>query len=92
MTTKTNATRIPAAPEVSDDNDNDNILADEYGREYIDLTPTWTAVAGIIRLALESGTPTGRKAAAEELYRMADCADRWNAHCRELRGKGKAKS
>ena len=77
--------RIPPPPPVCDDNDNDNILADEFGREYIDLTPTWQAVAGIIRLALESGTPAGRKAATEELYRMADAADRWNAHCRANR-------
>lgn len=45
----------------------------------IDLTPSWAYVALYIAEALENGTPAGRKAAREELGRMAALADAWVA-------------
>ncbi|PZR35790.1 hypothetical protein [Caulobacter segnis] len=45
----------------------------------IDLTPTWRAVLPIIATALTEGTPEGAKLAREELRRMAEAADQWNA-------------
>lgn len=50
--------------------------------ETIDITPTWKAVLPIMTMALRDGTPKGQRLAVEELERMAECADRWNAHCR----------
>lgn len=48
-------------------------------RESIDVTPTWAAILPMLRLAAENGNATGRGIAWEELARMADAADRWNA-------------
>lgn len=39
------------------------------------------------RAAVENGTPKGRAAAWDELSRMADAADKWNAYCKEESGK-----
>lgn len=47
-------------------------------RETIRLEMNWSGAAGIIAAALENGTGAGRKAAREELARMADCADTWS--------------
>lgn len=41
----------------------------------IDLTPSWRATVGVILVALECGTPEGKRLAKEELYRLADFAD-----------------
>lgn len=49
----------------------------------IDITPKWK---GVLRLLLEGytrGTATGRQIALEELYRMADLADRYTAEHKE---------
>ena len=73
------------APLFNDDNDNDNILADELGREYIDCTPTWAALVPLFITAIRQATPQGIAAASEELQRMADAADRWNTHCKAQR-------
>lgn len=45
----------------------------------IDLTPTWQGVLPILLAALENGTDEGNKIAREELRRMAEAADRFNA-------------
>lgn len=45
----------------------------------IDCTPTWRAILPMLRAAVENGTPEGRRIAWEELARMADAADLWNA-------------
>lgn len=45
----------------------------------IDATPTWRAILPIILTALEIGTPEGKRIAKEELERMADAADAYNA-------------
>lgn len=47
-------------------------------RETIRFEMNWSGAAGIIAAALENGTGAGRKAAREELARMADCADTWS--------------
>ena len=45
----------------------------------IDATPTWAAILPLLRAAIENGTPEGRRIAWEELARMAQAADNWNA-------------
>lgn len=45
----------------------------------IDATPTWAAVLPLLRAAIENGTAEGRRIAWEELARMAEAADKWNA-------------
>lgn len=47
--------------------------------EYIDMTPTWLETAHMLMVVLENGTPAGRKAAREELRRMARLADAYVA-------------
>ena len=48
----------------------------------IDITPTWRGVLPIIIEGLTNGNARGVQIATEELQRMADAADAWNAHCR----------
>ena len=43
--------------------------------EYIDLTPTWEAATRIYIEVLEHGTEEGKKAAREELIRLAQQYD-----------------
>lgn len=45
----------------------------------IDATPTWAGVLPMLRAAIENGTAEGRRIAWEELARMAEAADKWNA-------------
>lgn len=47
----------------------------------IDMTPTWSALLPMFVAALQHGSDEGRKIAREELQRMAQAADHWNAHC-----------
>jgi hypothetical protein len=42
---------------------------------YVDVTPTWTAIAPSLVLMIENGTPKARGAALVELMRMANLAD-----------------
>lgn len=49
----------------------------------IDITPTWAGITTLILANIESGSAQGRKIAIEELQRMAEAADKWNAHCKE---------
>lgn len=51
----------------------------------IDLTPSWRATVGVILVALENGTPEGKRLAREELYRLADIGD---AYVAEQKAKG----
>jgi hypothetical protein len=46
----------------------------------IDLTPTWRGIIPLLLAGIESGTDKGRAIALAELARMADAADKWNAH------------
>ena len=50
--------------------------------ETIDITPTWTAAAGIYCAALSDGTGEGKRAAREEIMRLAR---QYDAACDELR-------
>lgn len=43
----------------------------------IDMTPTWKGLVPFFVLAIETGTPEGRKVAIEELTRMAGIADEY---------------
>jgi hypothetical protein len=45
----------------------------------VDITPTWKGVLPLILYALESGTDQGKRIAREELQRMAEAADAYNA-------------
>jgi len=45
----------------------------------IDMTPTWRAILPYLLLGVENGNAEGRKIAIEELQRMADAADAYNA-------------
>ena len=47
--------------------------------ETIDITPTWSALIPAICAVIEDGSPEGRKAAKEELMRLAQLADDYNA-------------
>lgn len=46
----------------------------------IELMPTWAGLLPMLLMLLENGNAEGRKTAREELARMAQAADRWNAH------------
>lgn len=48
----------------------------------IDITPTWSGVLPALLAAVADGTPEGKRMAREELGRMAQAADHWNAHCK----------
>jgi len=49
----------------------------------IDMTPTWRGILPYLILGIENGTAEGRKIAIEELQRMADAADAFNASVKE---------
>jgi hypothetical protein len=51
----------------------------------IDMTPTWASILPILLAAIQDGNSTGRGAAIEELYRMAQAADQWNIHVASLK-------
>jgi hypothetical protein len=44
----------------------------------VDITPSWQAVMRILIAALEDGTPKGKAAAKEELFRLAKLVDEYN--------------
>ena len=50
--------------------------------ETIDVTPTWRDILPILLIGLTDGNKEGKRIAREELARMADAADKWNAHCK----------
>lgn len=41
----------------------------------IDITPTWTVLLPALILAIEHGTPLGKRLARQELAHMAQVAD-----------------
>lgn len=55
----------------------------EKPKRTIDMTPTWKSLLPIFRAVMEDGTESGKKIAWEELARMAEAADRWNAYAKE---------
>lgn len=54
----------------------------------IDLTPTWRSLIPAFIAALQDGTPTGRKMATDELYRIADIADALVAERKDKEARG----
>jgi hypothetical protein len=52
----------------------DNVINDGQTMQYIDLTPTWTAVVPILVAGLRS-TESNYAAIMVEIYRMAELAD-----------------
>lgn len=46
----------------------------------IDLTPTWESAMPLLLIVLEDGTAEGKKAAREELMRLARDVDKANAY------------
>ncbi len=49
----------------------------------IDITPTWRAIVPILVMGIENGSTEGHKIAIEEIYRMADAADAYNASVKQ---------
>lgn len=45
----------------------------------VDMTPTWRGLVPLLITAITDGSPTAKSAAREELYRLADFADKINA-------------
>lgn len=68
----------PAATEAKADE------ADKPGREYIDMTPTWAAMAGTFRLVIENGNAEGRESMWQEIGRALALADERNAMAKRL--------
>lgn len=49
----------------------------------IDLTPTWTDILPLMILSVKN-TPIARGGdIIKEFERMAEAADKWNAHCKQ---------
>lgn len=46
----------------------------------IDITPTWRALAPLLVALAEN--PNTQHIALEEIAKMAEAADLWNAHCK----------
>jgi hypothetical protein len=53
-------------------------LIERDGKKYIDMTPTWSEILPTYLLILRDATEEGKKAAVEELTRMAKIADLYN--------------
>lgn len=52
----------------------------------IDLAPTWRGLMPLLITALQEGTPQAQSSAREELFRLADHADRMNRFSKNLTG------
>ena len=46
---------------------------------YVDVTPTWAAILPVLLHVIKNGSVEGRRMATEELQRMAEAADLYNA-------------
>lgn len=57
--------------------------APRVAQRVIDVTPTWSALLPLLlEIAANGNTTDARWTAKAELMRMAQAADKWNAHCR----------
>ena len=55
--------------------------------EMIDMTPSWSGILPALLVVLEGGTnEANKRSIREELQRMADAADKWNAHRKAAKG------
>lgn len=50
----------------------------------IDMAPTWEGLIPMFIAAIENGTPTARSTAIDELYRLAQFADKKNADAKAI--------
>lgn len=60
----------------------------------IDITPTWRGVLPILLRAVRGDSKRNKESvlmAQQELYRMAEAADKYNESVPKLKTKGKAK-
>ena len=48
------------------------------------LEPKWAAILPLLTTTLEYGTEKGKDMARKEFATMAEAADLWNAHCKEV--------
>jgi hypothetical protein len=53
--------------------------------EAIDCTPTWEGMLRYYITILRDGTNEGQKIAEAELTNMAKAADKWVAHCKQMK-------
>lgn len=51
----------------------------------IDCTPTWEGIAPLYLEFVQTGNATQRDIARSELMKMAKAADKWNAHCKQMK-------
>ena len=52
----------------------------------IDMTPTWESLVPVLaHIVRHAKTNGARDDIMKELKNMAQAADRWNAHCREMK-------
>lgn len=55
---------------------------------YIDATPTWSAIVPMMREIVEHAeTQEAVDAIWQEIARMANAADNWNAHTKEIKNE-----
>lgn len=48
----------------------------------LDVTPTWSGLVNGLLAVLRDGDAEGQTVAIGEIRRMAEAADKWNAHCK----------
>jgi len=52
--------------------------------EIVNVTPTWSSIVNLLIHQIENGRCEARKAAVEELKRMAEAADLYNQLTKEV--------
>jgi hypothetical protein len=64
-----------------------NTSNSEMMTKTIDVTPTWESMVPVLMYIIrrDGDSPKTMKDMEQELRNMAQAADRWNAHCREMR-------
>lgn len=53
----------------------------------IDCTPSWSGILNWYITVLQDGNAEGKKIAKKELSRMAQSADNWVEHCKEVNSR-----
>lgn len=63
-----------------------NTSNSEMMTKTIDATPSWESLIPVLMYVIRNAESTKTlKDMEQELRNMAQAADRWNAHCREMR-------
>jgi len=52
----------------------------------INITPKWVDLVPLLVELAQRKNPESRKVVLENIYRMAEGADKWNAHVKSLNG------